>query len=120
MPYITSEDRAALEIFLEDLISSMEDTEMTAGTMNYLFTRLAHAYLDSKELNYQHINDMIGALEGAKQELYRRVAVPYEDKKIIENGDVLPESLEPETVVTRTDVFTFQHRCNGADDCGTS
>jgi hypothetical protein len=39
-------------------------------------------------LSYQTINDIVGALEGAKLEFYRRVAVPYEDKKIIENGDV--------------------------------
>ena len=30
----------------------------------------------------------MGALECAKLELYRRVAAPYEDVKIMENGDV--------------------------------
>jgi len=34
------------------------------------------------------MNDAIGALEGAKLELYRRVISKYEDKKIMENGDV--------------------------------
>jgi hypothetical protein len=29
-----------------------------------------------------------GVLENIKQEYYRRVAEPYEDKKIIENGDI--------------------------------
>jgi len=38
--------------------------------------------------SYQTINDIIGALEGAKMEFYRRVVVPYEDKKIKDNGDV--------------------------------
>ena len=31
---------------------------------------------------------LIGVLECAKLELYRRVAAPYEDDKIDENGDV--------------------------------
>jgi hypothetical protein len=38
--------------------------------------------------NYKHINEIIGVLECAKQEFYRRVAAPYEDTKIQENGDV--------------------------------
>ena len=29
-----------------------------------------------------------GVLENIKQEFYRRVALPYEEKKIIENGDI--------------------------------
>jgi len=46
-----------------------------------------------KGLSYTFINDCVGALEGAKLELYRRVASPYEDKKIAENGDVYPLDL---------------------------
>lgn len=32
--------------------------------------------------------DILGAIEGAKAELQRRVLTPYEDQKIAENGDV--------------------------------
>lgn len=32
--------------------------------------------------------DAVGAIDGASKEFYRRVAVPYEDRKIAENGDV--------------------------------
>ena len=39
-------------------------------------------------LTYQTMNDIIGALEGAKLEFYRRVVVPYENDKIEQNGDV--------------------------------
>jgi hypothetical protein len=38
-----------------------------------------------------HFADMaqvVAALECAKLEFYRRVVAPYEDKKMIENGDV--------------------------------
>jgi len=34
------------------------------------------------------INEVIGVLECAKLELYRRVAAPYEERKRIENGEV--------------------------------
>jgi hypothetical protein len=34
---------------------------------------------------------MIGALECAKLELYRRLASPYEDLKIADNGDIYQE-----------------------------
>jgi hypothetical protein len=33
-------------------------------------------------------NDVIGALECCKLELYRRMVAPYENTKIKENGDV--------------------------------
>ena len=41
-----------------------------------------------ESLSYAEINRIIGALECAKLEIYRRLAVPYEDEKIILNGDV--------------------------------
>ena len=37
-----------------------------------------------------------GALRCAQMEFYRRVAAPYEDKKIQENGDVYPDDLTGE------------------------
>lgn len=58
------------------------------GDLNYLFTRIAVDYFKNNGGRYQQINDVLGALEGAKLEFYRRVAVPYEDKKCEENGDV--------------------------------
>ncbi len=60
----------------------------SAGELNYCFTRIAIEYFKSRGGDYQSINDIIGALEGAKQEFYRRVAAPYEAQKIAENGDV--------------------------------
>ena len=45
-----------------------------------------------KVFDIKNLNAIIGALECAKLELYRRVAAPYEDDKIIENGDVYTQS----------------------------
>lgn len=74
MPYI-KQDRRQL-VFPEN-----------AGELNYTFTMIVQQYF-KEHSNYQGINDIIGALEGAKLEFYRRVASPYEDIKIKENGDV--------------------------------
>jgi hypothetical protein len=85
MPYIKIEDRNRLKSFTD----SMDTLEIkTPGELNYLLTLLTHRYLNQKPENYQGYNDAIGALEGAKLELYRRHVALYEDEKIKENGDV--------------------------------
>ena len=81
MPYIKKEDK--LRVF--------SDGPVNAGELNFAITSLIIEYLfyvRDANLNYQKINDCLGALEGAKLEFYRRVVVPYEEKKIAENGDV--------------------------------
>src|SRR5690606_4700034 len=61
----------------------------TAGELNYAITRLVDAYLTARGgLRYAHLNEVVGALECAKLELYRRLAAPYEDEKRRETGDV--------------------------------
>lgn len=60
----------------------------TPGELNYLLTLVCKEYMDRHGLEYSTINDIIGALEGAKLEFYRRIAAPYEDGKIKENGDI--------------------------------
>ena len=79
MPYITKERRRKLIV--------REEAPQTAGELNYLLTTLIRDYFE-RHPNYQSINDVVGALEGAKLEFYRRIASPYEDKKIKTNGDV--------------------------------
>ena len=85
MPYIKQEDRSRLQ----PLVQAMETAEIrTPGELNYLLTLLAHRFLNQKPESYQGYNDAIGALEGAKLELYRRHVASYENDKIKENGDV--------------------------------
>ena len=80
MPYITAEARARLD---------KGGTPEAAGELNYAITRLVDEYLMQKGgIRYAHLNEVMGALECAKLELYRRVAAPYEDKKLNETGDV--------------------------------
>ena len=80
MPYINKETR--------ELIKSGEYIPGTPGALNYQFTACIVNYVKELGLSYQTINDVVGALEGAKLEFYARVARPYEETKITENGDV--------------------------------
>lgn len=79
MPYIEPKRRD--ELFEKPLPE-------TAGELNFLVTVLVDDFINYKGKNYQTLNEAIGVLECAKQELYRRVAAPYEDEKIKQNGDV--------------------------------
>lgn len=85
MPYIDA-DPEDKRVFRESLIASGM-TEASAGTLNFMITMHIDAFI-GPELSYDRINEAIGALECAKMELYRRIAVPYEEKKMRENGDV--------------------------------
>jgi hypothetical protein len=78
MPYITKERRTHL----------VAEQPETVGELNYALTKVMLGYVARKGLSYSALNDCLGAVEGAKLELYRRLAVPYEDGKILENGDV--------------------------------
>jgi uncharacterized protein YabN with tetrapyrrole methylase and pyrophosphatase domain len=87
MPYIENRHK---ERFAE--IVSALDTVMrnvTVGELNYLITQVVHHYVSENITNYQSYNDVIGALECAKLEMYRRKVAVYEDQKIKENGDVI-------------------------------
>jgi hypothetical protein len=85
MPYITEERRQFLANAPESEIAA---TDLTTGDLNYLITTLLDEWLQDKGLNYDAVNSAVGVLECAKLELYRRIAAPYEDKKIELNGDV--------------------------------
>ncbi len=80
MPYIPNSDR--------DHVHPGFFAVTTAGQLNYQITCLLDVYMTINGKNYQVMNDIVGALEGAKAEFQRRVVAPYEDQKIIENGDV--------------------------------
>jgi hypothetical protein len=88
MPYIIPARRSEINpTFDHDQFFRYELRAKTAGELNYQFTELLIDYF-KRNSNYQGINDIIGALEGAKLEFYRRIVAPYEDKKILENGDI--------------------------------
>jgi hypothetical protein len=84
VPYISQRDRDDLD----DKISYAGRHIQNPGELNYMITRFLNQYLLDHGKSYAVLNEIIGALECAKLELYRRVAAPYEDIKIRDNGDV--------------------------------
>ena len=79
MPYIKEDARKEL---------GRIRVPVNAGELNYYITTVCKRYLETNGEKYQTYNDIVGALEGCKLELYRRKIGPYEDIKIKENGDV--------------------------------
>lgn len=86
MPYIDPDDRAVLEPK-----PSAEATK--AGELNFQISRLLNDYTIKHGLSYATMNDVVGVMEAAKLEYYRRVVVPYEMLKLAENGDVYEKTL---------------------------
>lgn len=84
MPYIDQNARNRLDA---------GDEPDTLGGLNYLITKLCLAWLTEVGDTYGAYAAVVGVLETAKLELYRRVVVPYEQDKCEINGDVyvIPE-----------------------------
>lgn len=80
MPYVIQEKR---DSFLRG-----EGVMEVPGDLNFVLTKVCLEYLENRGQNYQTYNDIIGALECCKLEMYRRSVAPYEDTKISTNGDV--------------------------------
>lgn len=106
MPYIAQNDRDNIDLIFADYISDVVggqrliflrdlfehlfacDEPPKPGELNYIITTLIHQFIKRKGLCYATLNEAIGVLECAKLELYRRIAAPYEDKKVRQNGCV--------------------------------
>ena len=89
MPYIKREERDKLVLTLNPLMRKMQEAD--EGHLNYVITKLCLAWLAGQEAQgYKQYNAIIGALESAKLEMYRRAVARYEDMKSMENGEVYP------------------------------
>lgn len=85
MPYIRPSDRDEILPAILNLSAEI----VTVGELNYAITKLCTGFLPvNGSISYSDYNNIIGVLECAKLEFYRRAVATYEDKKIIENGDV--------------------------------
>ena len=87
MPYIKVEDRRKYNGYIAVLANMVNrlDKDSKSGNLNYIITKLIHM---TEPKRYNDYNSLIGMLECAKLELYRRKIAPYEDIKIKENSDV--------------------------------
>ena len=78
MPYVNQERRI-------NLLGG--DHPQGVGDLNYLITSECLRFLPESP-SYSDYNAIIGVLESAKLEFYRRAVAAYEDNKIVENGDI--------------------------------
>ena len=77
MPYITEEQKGELETRPPENV----------GQLTYVLYLTCLKYA-APTPNYQTYAEILGALTATQHELYRRKVAPYEDRKILENGDV--------------------------------
>lgn len=80
MPYIEQ----AMREFLEKHGISPGSTP---GELAYVLYKTCLDYLP-EDPRYYNLNEVMGALECARQEFYRQQVAPYEDTKIEANGDI--------------------------------
>ena len=88
MPYIEQIERPEFSPVAHGTPSAI-----TSGQLNYQICELVINFLEARQLlnrqtRYTDYNEAIGAIECAKQEIYRKLIVPYEERKIRESGDV--------------------------------
>lgn len=96
MPYINEEERLELDENIEKMIKCISETKVHLnnpqdfsnflGRINYCFSRIIMGVM--KNVSYKNIAMATGVLENIKQEFYGRIAVPYENQKIKQNGDI--------------------------------
>jgi hypothetical protein len=96
MPYVNEEDRKELDFCIDQLTNCIRDIKHSLnnphdfsiylGRINYCFSRIISGLMGNP--SYTKIAMITGVLENIKQEFYRRVASPYEDQKILQNGDI--------------------------------
>lgn len=79
MPYIKCSD-------IEYLLKG--GAPRTKGELNYAITVLLIQYINEHGHVYSVMSDAVAAATDAAAECRRRVLDPYEDNKMIENGDV--------------------------------
>ncbi len=96
MPYISEIQRNYVDEELDALIKNlieMDNEDMLPGMVNYCISKMLWSLCGKGHpegvRRYHRMNAMIGALQCAQLELYRRVIAPYEDKKIKESGDII-------------------------------
>lgn len=93
MPYIPSTDRERYDAKIGALAGEVarfitEEKKSPSGQLNYIITRLILEVYGDTLPSYTAFNEITGILECAKLEMYRHHVGPYEQVKIVENGDV--------------------------------
>lgn len=85
VPYIRPARRPALRDYTFDSIKDV-------GELHYIIAKAIDFYLTECKgpggLRYAHLNNVMGVLACAQQEVYRRIGAPLEDAALARNGEV--------------------------------
>lgn len=84
MPYIKKEDRPHIDHAIGYLLPLIQ----SKGDLNYTICEIVGQLILNTKISYTQISEWIDAVDGAENELRRRLLDPYEVRKMIENGDV--------------------------------
>lgn len=82
MPYISQENRPAMDEIVDLMIE--KDVKVN-GDLNYVLYAFCKRYINPSYNNYKNY---MGELRECANEIGRRILGPYEDTKVIQNGDV--------------------------------
>ena len=88
MPYIIRKDRGLYNGYIKNITNILNRQKKLvgiSGQLNYIITKIL---LGTEPKRYNDYNTLIGVLECAKLELYRKKIAIYEEEKIVENGDI--------------------------------
>jgi hypothetical protein len=92
MPYIPAENREQYDELLEPLARRLVVNGSSAGDLNYVVTVLLLTLWQNAP-GYGNGSKLRGVLSDVNSEFYDQIMRPYEDRKLRENGPVLPLNL---------------------------
>ena len=81
MPYIEKEKRPEMDKIVQEMVNQNLQVN---GDLNYIL----YKFCKSIKPSYNNYKNFCGELRQCATEIERRLLGPYEDKKIVENGDV--------------------------------
>ena len=81
MPYIKDPNRRVCDVVVDEMLARRIQP---SGELNYILFKYCRL---SVEPSYNNYKNYIAELTECAEEIRRRFLAPYEDKKILENGD---------------------------------
>lgn len=82
MPYITQPRRKDVDPIVDMMSKVAVDAD---GDLNYILFKYCKYHIPQ---SYNKIKNYIAELEEAANEIRRKILSPYEDQKIIDNGEI--------------------------------
>ena len=88
MPYIKSVDREFYDAELDLVLGKLHDKGFPEGDVVYVLYRLAVGWWIRSSRRFKDLNHIRGAFHSTIREFDRKIADPYEDSSIVNNGDL--------------------------------